>query len=90
VTAGPTGAQRRAASSGAVAAAAALSATELGAALVPGAPSPVLALARTVIASTPTRLREVLVSSAGVADKPALLVGIVAVVLVLGPRVGNG
>ncbi len=88
MTAGPTGAPWRAASSGAVAAAAALSATELGAALVPGAPSPVLALARTVIASTPTRLREVLVSSAGTADKPALLVGIVAVVLVLGALVG--
>jgi len=71
-----------------VAAAAALTVTELGAALVPGAVSPVLALARVVIASTPTRLREALVSSAGTADKPALLVGIVVAVLLLGAVVG--
>ncbi len=73
---------------GVAAAAVMLALAELGASLVPGAVSPVLAVARTVISSAPARVREVLVSSAGTADKPALLIGIVLVVLLLGGLLG--
>ena len=80
--------RRRAVAAGILSAAAALAASQLGAALVPSATSPVIGVARAVIAFTPTGAREVLVSRAGTADKPALLAGVVAVVLLAGALVG--
>lgn len=80
--------RRRAVAAGLVSAASALAAAHLGSVLVPSATSPVIGVARAVIALTPTAVREVLVSRAGTADKPALLSGVVAVVLLAGGLVG--
>lgn len=85
---GSAASRRRAAGAGAVAAGSTLAAAQLGASLIPAATSPVLGVASLVIAATPPRLREVLVGSAGTADKPLLLAGVTVAVLGLGAVVG--
>jgi DMSO/TMAO reductase YedYZ molybdopterin-dependent catalytic subunit len=71
-----------------IAAGIALGVGELLAALFAAVPSPVAAVGRVVIDVAPRSVREGGIGAFGTADKPALLVGTVAVVLVLGGLVG--
>ena len=79
-----------AAAAGVVGAAVSLGAGELLAALLDGVPSPVVAVGDLVIDSAPVVVRERAIEALGTADKPALVVGIVVVSLVLGALVGLG
>ncbi len=88
MTSSDAASRRRAGLAGLLAAGAALVAAEGAARTVPGAVSPVLAVGRAVIAGTPTGLRELLVGQTGTADKPLLVAGMVAGVLLLGAVAG--
>ncbi|MBI3745354.1 MAG: molybdopterin-dependent oxidoreductase [Chloroflexi bacterium] len=77
-----------AAFAGIAATAAALATGELGAGLLPGAPSPVVAVGRTLIDLQPPGAKEVVVSLFGTADKLALQVLVVAVALLVGAGIG--
>lgn len=68
----------------------ALGVGELAAALLAGAPSPVVAVGRAVIDLAPGTTARQGVEALGSADKPALLIGTVVVVLLLGALVGMG
>ncbi|HKF85901.1 MAG TPA: molybdopterin-dependent oxidoreductase [Candidatus Limnocylindrales bacterium] len=77
-----------AAVSGIVAAGAALAVGELIAALMPGAPSPVAAVGAALIDFAPPGSKEVVVALFGTNDKPALLLLIGSVVLLVGAGLG--
>jgi DMSO/TMAO reductase YedYZ molybdopterin-dependent catalytic subunit len=79
---------RRAATCGALAAAAGLIAAEVVAAVIPGVPSLVLGIADRVIESTPDSLRESLIALVGTLDKLLLSIGIVVAVIGGGALVG--
>jgi DMSO/TMAO reductase YedYZ molybdopterin-dependent catalytic subunit len=83
----PTAA-RLAGPAGAIAAAAALAAGELAAGLL-GAPSPVESVGEYVIDAVPRPVKEAAIALFGTADKPALVIGIVLVSLVIGWFVGR-
>jgi len=74
---------------GLVAAGVALGVGELVAAPLAGAPSPIVAVGRSVINLLPGATARLGVEALGSADKPALLLGTVAVVLLLGALVGR-
>ena len=74
--------------SGALAAGAALATGELLAGLLPGAPSPILSVGRLVVDLQPPGAKEVVVDLFGTADKLALQVLIVALVLAIGAGLG--
>ena len=85
----PGGSDRRpGASAGAVAALCGLAAAELVGLLLPDQPSPVAAVADRVIATMPDGPREALISTVGTLDKPLLVLGIVAGVVVAGAVIG--
>ena len=73
---------------GLVAAGLALGVGELLGALVPGVPSPVVAVGRAVIDLTPGAAQRQGIEAFGTADKPALVLGTILVVLLLGALVG--
>ena len=77
-----------AAFAGIVAAGAALATGELVAGILPGAPSPVLAVGRTIIDLQPPGAKDLVVSLFGTADKLALQVLILAVALAIGAGMG--
>ena len=77
-----------AAFAGLVAVATALATGELLAGLVPGVPSPILAVGRVVIDLQPPGAKELVVSIFGTADKLALEVLVLAVALVIGAGLG--
>lgn len=77
-----------AAFAGIVAAAAALAVGELGAGILAGAPSPILAVGRALIDLQPPGAKEVVVSLFGTADKLALQLLILVVALAIGAGVG--
>ena len=77
-----------AAAAGVVAAGVALGVSELLAGLVASVPSPVAAVGSVVIDLAPRRVREGGIETFGTADKPALVIGTVLVVLLLGAAVG--
>jgi len=88
----PTGAARSwrasAAFAGLVAAASALATGELLAGLLPGIPSPILAVGRLVIDLQPPGAKELVVSIFGTADKLALEILVLVVALAIGAGVG--
>jgi len=77
-----------AAFAGLVAVATALATGELLAGLVPGVPSPILAVGRVLIDLQPPGAKELVVSIFGTADKLALEVLVLAVALVIGAGLG--
>lgn len=77
-----------AAAAGALAAVAALAASELAAGLLPGAPSLVEAVGARVIDSVPPVVKDAAIALFGTADKLALVVGIVLVALGAGALLG--
>lgn len=77
-----------AAFSGVVATVAALAAGELAAGLLPGVPSPILAVGRTLIDFQPAGAKSVFVDLFGTGDKLALQVLILLVALALGAGIG--
>ena len=79
---------RLAAFAGLVATGAALGTGEILAGLVPGIPSPVLAVGRLVIDLQPPGAKEFVVSLFGTADKLALQVGTLLVALAIGAGLG--
>ena len=79
-----------AAAGGVVGAGVALGVGELLAAVVGGAPSPVLAVGDLVIDVAPVAVREQSIDALGTADKPALVAGILLISFVLGGLVGMG
>ncbi len=80
---------RRLAFAGAVAVAAALSIGELIAGLIPGVPSPLLAVARFIVDIQPPGAKEIVVALFGDADKVAFQVFIVLVALGVGAALGR-
>jgi DMSO/TMAO reductase YedYZ molybdopterin-dependent catalytic subunit len=84
-----TGIGLRLAFAGAVAVGAALAAGELLAGLLPGVPSPLLAVARFIVDVQPPGAKELVVSLFGEADKAAFQVFIVLVALALGAVLGR-
>ncbi len=79
---------RAAAASGVLAAVLALASSELLAALLPGAPSLVLAVGAAVVDLAPIPVERVAVNIFGTADKPALVFGIVLLSAVVGAALG--
>jgi DMSO/TMAO reductase YedYZ molybdopterin-dependent catalytic subunit len=77
-----------AATAGVAAALVALGAGELGAGLLPGAPSPVLAVGELVIDRVPIGIERAAIDIFGTADKVALVVGIVLVAAAAGAALG--
>ena len=75
---------------GLVAGAVAIATGELLAAPLRSVPSPVVAVGRVVIDVAPRAVREESIDVLGTADKPALVLGIVAVALAIGAAVGIG
>lgn len=89
MTAHPPSASRWAgATSGVIAAAAATSTAELIGRVVPGAVSPLLAVGRQVVALTPAGIRQAAIGTLGSGDKPAVLIGLICVLALLGLIVG--
>lgn len=90
-TPGPLGkgAGRRLAFAGAVAVGVALAIGELVAGLVPGVPSPLLAVARLIVDVQPPGAKELVVALFGEADKVAFQVFIVLVSLAVGAALGR-
>lgn len=80
---------RRVAFAGAVAVSAALALGELIAGLVPGVPSPLLAVARFIVDIQPPGAKELVVALFGTADKLAFQVFIVLVAAVVGAVLGR-
>jgi DMSO/TMAO reductase YedYZ molybdopterin-dependent catalytic subunit len=74
---------------GAVAAAAALATGELVAGLLPGAPSPLLAVGQLLIDVQPPGIKQPVVDLLGTADKAAFQLVIVVVVLLIGAGLGR-
>ena len=87
VTSGPTG-RAPAALAGMLAAGVALGVGELVAGPFDSVPSPVTAVGRVVIDLAPRAVRDGGIEAFGTADKPALVIGTVLVVLALGALVG--
>jgi DMSO/TMAO reductase YedYZ molybdopterin-dependent catalytic subunit len=83
------GAGRRLAFAGAVAVGAALAIGELIAGLVPGVPSPLLAVARFIVDIQPPGAKELVVGLFGEADKVAFEVFIVLVAVAIGAALGR-
>jgi DMSO/TMAO reductase YedYZ molybdopterin-dependent catalytic subunit len=79
----------RAPIAGAVAAGAALATGELAAALLEGAPSPLLAVGQLLIDIQPPGIKQPVVDLLGTADKAAFQLVIVAVVLLIGAGLGR-
>ena len=77
-----------AAGTGALAAATALAAGELIGGLSEAAPSPVQSVGAAVVDLAPPAMKDFAVATFGTADKPALLVGIVVVAMVIGALLG--
>lgn len=84
-----TGQGRRLAFAGAIAAGAALAIGELFAGIVPGVPSPLLAVARFIVDVQPPGAKELVVALFGTADKLAFQVFIVIVALSIGAVLGR-
>ncbi|HXI46770.1 MAG TPA: molybdopterin-dependent oxidoreductase [Candidatus Acidoferrales bacterium] len=80
--------RRRAAFAGVVTVGAALAIGELGAGLVPGIPSPLLAISRLVVDLQPPGAKDVVVGIFGTSDKLALQVLVVVVALAIGAAIG--
>ena len=74
---------------GALAAAAALAASQLVAALLGLRESPVLAIAQTAIRLTPGQVAEPIIGAVGTADKPLAIVAVVAAMILLGGLIGG-
>lgn len=74
---------------GALAAAAALAASQLTAAVLGLRESPVLAIAQTAIRLTPGGIAEPIIGAVGTADKPLTIVSVVVVMVLLGAIVGT-
>jgi DMSO/TMAO reductase YedYZ molybdopterin-dependent catalytic subunit len=74
---------------GALAAAAALAASQLVAALLGLRESPVLAIAQTAIRLTPGRVAEPIIGAVGTADKPLAIVSVVVAMILLGGVIGG-
>ena len=80
--------ERAAAGAGALAAAAALGAGELVAGLSEAAPSPVQSVGARVVDLAPAGLKDFAVAAFGTADKPALLIGIALLSVLIGAALG--
>ncbi len=74
---------------GALAAAAALAASQLVAALLGLRESPVLAIAQTAIRLTPGQVAEPIIGAVGTADKPLAIVSVVVAMILLGGVIGG-
>ena len=74
---------------GALAAAAALAASQLVAALLGLRESPVLAIAQTAIRLTPGQVAEPIIGAVGTADKPLAIVAVVVAMILLGGVIGG-
>ena len=74
---------------GALAAAAALSASELTAAVLTVRESPVIAIAQTAIGLTPGGVAEPIIGVVGTGDKPLAIVSVVGAILLLGALLGS-
>ncbi len=79
-----------AALAGVLGAGVALGVGELAAAPLAAVPSPVVAVGRVVIDVAPRAVREEAIEAFGTADKPALVLGTILIVLLLGSLVGIG
>jgi DMSO/TMAO reductase YedYZ molybdopterin-dependent catalytic subunit len=73
---------------GLLAAAAATSVGELLGRVIPGASSPLLAVGRQVVARTPTGIRQSAISAFGTGDKPAVVVGLLVTLAIIGALIG--
>ena len=74
---------------GALAAAAALAASQLAAALLGLSESPVLAIAQTAIRLTPGQVAEPIIGAVGTADKPLAIASVVVAMILLGGVIGG-